>query len=72
MIDWTILLKELLPQMPLAGVFLWVAHAALEREEKRYCDLIETFKEEVKACEERYRQVFAELMRIKEKINNRS
>ncbi len=60
---------NLIVQMPLAGVGLYIAQVFLKREEEKYNKLIATFETEIKSCEQRYSMVFQELMKIKDLLN---
>lgn len=56
----------LLSQSPLALAGVYVAHFFMKKHESAMAKLLTTFENEVKACDARYAQVFAELMKIKD------
>lgn len=62
--------QTFLSQTPLAGAALWVAREFIRKHENVVQKLMETFENSNKSCEQRYQQVFDELMKIKESISN--
>lgn len=62
---------RLLEQSPLAFAGFMIAKIYMEKHETAIQKLVSTFENEVKACEERYKMVFAELMDIKRKLEER-
>jgi hypothetical protein len=66
--EMTSLIDQLIVQVPLAGVGLYVGLLFLNKYESTVNRLVQTFEAEVRACEERYKQVFDELMNLKEKV----
>jgi len=62
---------RLLEQSPLALTGFMIAKIYMEKHEKAIDKLVSTFENEVKVCEERYKIVFAELMKIKSELHER-
>jgi len=61
-------IEQLITQAPLAGTAVYVARMYMQKHETAIQKLIATFEGEVKACEARYGIVFAELMKLKDKL----
>lgn len=61
-------LTNALSQSPYAAAGVYIARFFIRRHEEAVQKLVSTFESEVKSCEARYNVVFAELMKIKDKI----
>jgi polyhydroxyalkanoate synthesis regulator phasin len=61
-------LQTLISQAPLAGAGLWVAKWYMSKHQEVVQKLIDTFENNNKLCEERSKQMFDELMKVKDQI----
>lgn len=60
--------ESLLTQSPIAGVCAIAARYYMKKHSDIVQQLVSSFEASNKGCEERYQQVFSELMKIKESI----
>lgn len=60
--------QTFISQAPLAGAGLWVARWYMSKHQDVVQKLIDTFETNNKLCEERSKQMFDELMKVKDQI----
>ena len=58
--------KDFIVQFPLAGAAVWIAHVFMKKHEQVVEKLVSTFEAEIKTCDERFKYVLEEVMKIKD------
>ena len=68
-IELSEVVNSFVAQSPLAGAAIWIAHFYMKKHEEVVAKLVATFEAEVRTCEERYKFVFTELMKLKDRVD---
>lgn len=64
-------LQSVSSQAPMVGASLWIAQQFMRRHQDVVQKLVDTFENNNKLCEERSKQMFDELMKLKDRVEGK-